>query len=238
MITGLLRVKNEGRWIARCIASIRPLCDRILVLDDHSTDDTVQICSDLGVRVYPSPFHGLDEARDKNWLLDQARGSDWVVMIDGDEELAPGGAAILSAEMAVRSRRCISLDVLYLWDKEDQVRTDGVYREFLRQSIFRPGTAKYTSGPAPNFHCGNVPLSIRFPYYRSKAKLLHYGYLNQSDRLRKYEWYNQADPNNESEDRYRHMVVGDAFPATAKFRHGGPLLLKPLSEVMGTAPKG
>lgn len=233
MIAGLMRVKNETRWIERAVRSILPLCDSVLIFDDHSTDDTPKICRgiDRRVLVVKSPFEGCDEARDKNYMLAHLGDScDWVVMIDGDEELAPGGVEILQEAMR-RPSRSISMEVLYLWDRPDQVRVDGVYGEFLRQSVFRPDPRhRFEGGPPPSFHCGNVPSSMRFPYYRSAATLLHYGYLHASDRVRKYRWYNQVDPDNHREDCYRHMVIGDLMPADQKRVHGGPLKLVPLSE--------
>ncbi len=35
-------VRNEARCLARCLASVRPWVDEMLVLDTGSTDDTVQ----------------------------------------------------------------------------------------------------------------------------------------------------------------------------------------------------
>jgi hypothetical protein len=52
--------------------------------------------------------------------------------------------------------------------------------------------------------------------------------MHKEDRIRKFEWYNEADPGNVREDGYRHMVVGDVFPAKARFQHGGPLALQSL----------
>src|ERR1039457_5852336 len=69
----MLRVKNESRWIRHVLDSMIPLCERIFILDDHSTDCTAQICrlTNECVTVYDSPFQGLDESRDKNFLLDR-----------------------------------------------------------------------------------------------------------------------------------------------------------------------
>ncbi len=66
-----MRVKNEQLHIYEVIASVLPLCRRIFVFDDHSTDGTPEICHRFGERVslFPSPFEGLDESRDKNFLL-------------------------------------------------------------------------------------------------------------------------------------------------------------------------
>jgi glycosyltransferase involved in cell wall biosynthesis len=211
MITGCLRVKDECRWIQRVIASMLPVCDRIAVFDDHSTDGTPFLCAGMPrTTVYDSPFCGLNEARDKNYLLDKVRrDSDWILMLDGDELLTPESIPHLLAIPA--SAQCVSFRIWYLWNDEQTVRVDGVYGNFRRQSMFRPGVARFHEGSGPNFHCGK---------------------LDRADRSRKYEWYRKHDPDvgtpRDTNDGYSHMVTGDLFSAGAKFRHGGPLELRSL----------
>jgi len=231
-IIGLMRVRNEARWIERSVRSILPACDRILVMDDHSTDGTPELLQSIdGVEVLPNPFTGLDETRDKNWLLDQARKADWVVFIDGDEVLEPTGAGRLKFVANTPHAMAFSFPVLYLWDKEDQIRMDGVYGRFARPSMFRPFGYKFEGTAAGgNFHCGNVPLALQRSAIHTNIALLHFGYLHRKDRERKFDWYNRLDPHNPNEDGYRHMVIGDRFPANSVFRHAGPLRLSPLSK--------
>jgi glycosyltransferase involved in cell wall biosynthesis len=230
-VVGLMRVKNEARWIKRSIESIQPVCNAgILVFDDHSTDETREIASGLGVAVFESTFRGLDESRDKNLMLEVIRKDvDWVVMIDGDEALMPGHAEMLRYKMAWSERkvRALAFTVLYLWDREDQIRVDGVYRSMSRVSAFRPGKERFEATGGVNFHCGNCPQAIQGRAHAG-VSLLHFGYLDRADRIRKFDWYNKTDPNNQQEDRYRHMVIGDLFAADSKFRHGGPLELRAL----------
>jgi glycosyltransferase involved in cell wall biosynthesis len=130
-VIGMMRVKNEARWIARAVRSIQPLCDRVVVFDDNSTDGTPDIARGLGAYLWYQGGNGCDEARDKNFMLDLAIGyrADWVLMIDGDEELTAASVPVLREAMKGK-HKSISMDVLYLWDDEQQVRTDGVYREF------------------------------------------------------------------------------------------------------------
>jgi glycosyltransferase involved in cell wall biosynthesis len=226
---GMLRVKNEARWIERVIGAILPLCPRVCVLDDHSTDGTKSLCAALpGVTVFDSPFSDLDETRDKNYLLDRigANPGEWILSIDGDEILAPSAVAPIRAAVASQAL-ALSLRVRYLWDREDQVRVDGVYGGFRRPSAFRFGSQRFEATAAGgNFHCGNVPLALQARALAIDADLLHLGYLHREDRLRKYEWYNRHDARNGNEDGYRHMVVGDLFPADSAFRWGGPLRLE------------
>lgn len=236
MTFGMIRCKNEARWIRRCIESILPLCDMVYVLDDHSTDGTPQICAEIPkTHVWNSAFEGLDESRDKNWLLEkieERRGRpDWIIAIDGDEILVESGAQVLRQSMDSTPYPCISLPVWYLWDREDQRRMDGVYGDFRRESVFRPDGSPFVStGHGGNFHCGNVPLQIRQKRAYLDAPLLHLGYLHREDRIRKLAWYREKDPNNGAEDNYRHVAQGDLpeIPADIQLMHAGPLRLETL----------
>lgn len=239
MIAGMMRIKNEARWIDQVLAAALKVCDRVYILDDHSTDATAEICRQFSsVELFPSPFEGLDEARDKNWLFDKVQGSgaDWCLSIDGDEVLEDSrgdlreiaGYPIDIIDRAAGAQ-CFSLRVLYLWNSADQVRIDGVYGRFWRPSFFRirGGDSFHSTRAGGNFHCGNVPHRLSRFSQRSGARLLHFGYMDPDDRRRKFYWYNLNDPNNLLEDRYLHMIQGDPGGpgAAAKLRHAGPLEL-------------
>jgi hypothetical protein len=223
-VAAMLRVKNEGRWIKRVIEAITPLCDvGIFVFDDASTDDTKHICEQAGARVM-SPFmgDGIDEARDKNYLMSVVIGSvnpDWILCIDGDEELEQGGCKKIREALRNTEMDSFTLNVPYLWNSPDTIRVDGIYRDVQRHSLFRPlpgltFQSLYEGAKNPvhtGLHCGNVPVWVR---NREKTGILdvnlwHYGYMLKEDRIRKYRWYNQIDPGNEIENFYRHVVQGD-----------------------------
>ncbi len=249
-IYGMMRIKDESRWIERVLRSILPVCDRVFVLDDHSTDSTYNICRRLKrVRVFRSRFQGLDESRDKNFLLQKlydyipeqdqhfTKGNPaspyWALAIDGDEELVQEDIGLIRS--AVQSERVHSwaLRILYLWNSPEQVRVDGVYRNFSRPSLFRLMNRSFTYMSTPfgngaNFHCSSIPQEMIGGSGTLAARLLHWGYIDRELRLKKYEWYNRIDPNNIAEDGYRHMVCGDIFPPESRFRWAGPLKLEAL----------
>lgn len=237
-----MRVKNEARWIEQCVRSLLRVCpDGVYIFDDHSTDGTQDICAAIeDVSVIHSRFDGLDEARDKNVLLEHVRQwNPWAVMIDGDEMWNEAGAdrarnAIIT-NFDNRKMLAMGFPVLYLWDRPDQIRVDGLYARYQRLSAFRLGNLTF---PSPhgcvNFHCGNVPIGARSGgrAYVDTAPLLHFGYMHREDRIRKYEWYNKLDPGNRVEDGYRHMVIGDVFPADSRFKYAGPLALRTTQSVL------
>jgi hypothetical protein len=237
----MMRVKNEARWIARVIDSVRELCGvHIYVMEDGSTDDTFAIAQAAGATAWKSPFdgQGLDEKRDKDWLLAKVREAcdpDWVLMPDGDEELEAGGCAkirgVLESNPPVD---CFALRILNLWNGVDTIRLDGCYGQMSRQSLFRARTdmtfKPIYEGEGENhnhvvLHVSNAPGLGGLRVVPLNVSLLHYGNMLRADRIRKYRWILSIDPHNEGEDFYRHCVQGDLpeFPADAKFKHGGPL---------------
>lgn len=249
-IIGLLRIRNESRWIERVVRSIIPICEHVLVIDDRSDDGTADICAAIpGVTVYRSTETTFDESRDKDFLLTQAyemipdehkKGNPespwWGLLIDGDEELMEEDQpAVL--ELTNSTEHAFHLRIPYLWNDENTIRTDGVYSYMAntgRPSMFRLMNDQFRFQRTPfgtghNFHCSSVPQELLHHARRSPARLKHWGYMAQGDRVRKYLWYNERDPNNVGEDGYRHMVIGDIFPADSVFRHAGPLKLEPLS---------
>jgi glycosyltransferase involved in cell wall biosynthesis len=234
-IFGLLRVKNEARWIERVVRSIQPVCTQVLVFDDHSSDGTPELCEALGCKVYRSTFDSIHEARDKDFLLAQvwnegAQLGDYCFMVDGDEALHPQDVMSLKSAMG-EGVICGSVHIVYLWDSENQIRVDRWYKEFRRPSLFQLCMTNLSfkrTDFGGNFHCSSAPSQLLGIIRKLPVRLLHFGYMHRADRIRKYEWYNSVDPNNELEDRYRHMVIGDVFPASSSFRWAGPLEVRPL----------
>lgn len=212
-----MRIKNEAKHIGEVLTRALALCERALVFDDHSTDDTAAICRAFGERVtvIPSPFEGLDEARDKNYLLKQviALGAAWVLWIDGDEALELSGPdKIRAALQQARDAAAFSLRIAYVWDDPEHVRVDGIFGRFTRPSLFRlrgqplARLAFPTTGFGGNFHCGNVPQGLLGRTVELDVRLKHYGYMLAEQRQAKYTWYTTIDPNNEAEDNYRHLA--------------------------------
>lgn len=212
-----MRIKNEAGNIHEVLSRALSLCQSALVFDDHSTDATQQICRSFGTRVvvFPSPFEGLDEARDKNHLLKKIieANPEWVLWIDGDEVLERSGPEKLrqAAEQGA-GIACYSLQIAYLWDDQRHVRVDGIYGQFRRPSFFRlkgqpvKQLCFRASGFGGNFHCGNVPHGLVGESGSLNVRLKHYGYMTREQRLEKYNWYITHDPNNTLEDDYRHLA--------------------------------
>lgn len=85
-ISGVIITYNEARNIGRCIASLKDICDEILVLDSFSTDQTEAICLQHGARFEQHHFEG--HIQQKNEALQRAQHP-WILSLDADEALSP-----------------------------------------------------------------------------------------------------------------------------------------------------
>jgi glycosyltransferase involved in cell wall biosynthesis len=75
---------NEDNHIERCIKNVAPVAKDIVVVDSYSTDDTVRMARNFGVRVLQNNF--VSYAAQLNWALDNVPiHTDWVMRLDADE---------------------------------------------------------------------------------------------------------------------------------------------------------
>src|SRR3990167_3466898 len=86
----VLATRNEGINLAKCLESVRQLADEIVIADEKSFDDTVEIAKKYGARVISVP-HNENFHITKNIAIDAATG-DWVLQLDADE--------VVSSELA------------------------------------------------------------------------------------------------------------------------------------------
>jgi glycosyltransferase involved in cell wall biosynthesis len=76
---------NEERNIERCIRSVRPVADEIIVLDSFSTDTTPALVRRLGGCLHQRSYTGY--GAQKNAAMDLA-SNDYILFLDADELLS------------------------------------------------------------------------------------------------------------------------------------------------------
>lgn len=81
-------VKNEAQVINRCLSTMAPLVEQMIVVDTGSTDDTVDLAQKAGATVIPFVWqHNTAQAR--NFSIEHA-DYEWIIILDADEIIAPG----------------------------------------------------------------------------------------------------------------------------------------------------
>lgn len=86
-ISACIITKNGGASLIRCIKSIKPFVDEIVVVDTGSEDATKFIATELGAKVIDYPYRSFSYKDAKNFAIDNATG-DWILSIDTDEALS------------------------------------------------------------------------------------------------------------------------------------------------------
>lgn len=76
-------VKNEARCLARCLSSVQPIVQEIVIVDTGSTDDTRRIAVEFNAVLYD--FAWVDDfSAARNFALEKAAGN-WILVLDADE---------------------------------------------------------------------------------------------------------------------------------------------------------
>jgi glycosyltransferase involved in cell wall biosynthesis len=88
-LTVLVLTFNEELHLARCLQSILPLTNDIVVVDCFSQDQTIAIAKQYGARVLERAWEN-NHSTQVNWALTQLPAdTEWVMRIDADEYLTP-----------------------------------------------------------------------------------------------------------------------------------------------------
>lgn len=86
-ISALIITKNEEEAIEGCLKSVKDLVDEVIILDQNSTDKTLNIAQKYTANILNTNFQEFDKNR--NILKDEAKG-EWLLYLDSDERLTSG----------------------------------------------------------------------------------------------------------------------------------------------------
>jgi len=84
-ISAVIITLNEAAHIGRCIQSLLPVVDEVIVVDSFSSDETKSICEELGVSFFENTFTGY--GAQKNFGIDRSSGG-YILSLDADEALS------------------------------------------------------------------------------------------------------------------------------------------------------
>lgn len=83
-VTVVILAKNESMNIRDCLKSIVSWAAGIIVIDDFSLDETVEVAESFAAKVLVKRMD--NEGKHRNWAYAQAE-SDWVLSLDADERV-------------------------------------------------------------------------------------------------------------------------------------------------------
>ncbi|MNH99453.1 Glycosyl transferase family 2 [compost metagenome] len=215
-------VKNEsGRYLKRVIAEHRKYIDEVVIIDDGSTDDTADICREYfaGIPIHlvsntSSKFSNEVELRKQQWQETISTNPEWILNLDADEMFEKRFAEELPKLLNQTHTDAFCFRLYDFWN-EDHYREDGywsshkTYRPFLIR--YRPDF-EYTWKETPQ-HCGRFPNNIfKLPNALSDIRLMHFGWMSEEDRIRKFNRYMELDPQGEFGSMAQYLSIRDEHP--------------------------
>jgi len=85
-ISLIIITHNSGSTLESCLKSVKGLVSEIVLVDDYSTDRTLEIARAHQAKVISKKLESC--ARQKQFALEQA-GQEWVFLLDSDEVCPP-----------------------------------------------------------------------------------------------------------------------------------------------------
>lgn len=211
LLVALLPVRNGALDLAGWFESVARFCDAVVALDDGSTDATAELLEahPLVRVVLRNPrresYVGWDDAENRQRLVDAAGELDprWLIFLDGDERIDADDAAALRGFLAggPREECAYGFEVFRMAGDGEHFDPEGlwVYRLFAYRTRLRL--------PTKRLHFVPIPLDIpRRRVLRTSIRIQHLGSLDQGRRVARRAKYAEADPEDEFQEGYEHIL--------------------------------
>lgn len=172
---------NDSYYIPLLAKHYGRFCEKIIMYDNYSTDNSVQVAKDLGIEVREFGLKGVLndqhylDIKNHCWKEQRDKGVDFVIVCDADEFVFPDDAR--GTAPVVTGYNMIS-DLLPEKDIME-VKTGSYSESYSKQAIFNPDQVweiNYVHGCHKNYIKGNLKKE-------GKCRLLHYRQIGGIERL-------------------------------------------------------
>lgn len=178
-ISACLITLNAERVLGRCLASVIPVADEIIVVDCGSVDRTCRIAEGFGARAVQHPWEGY--VRQKNFAISLA-GHEWILSLDADEELS----LELIKEISLLKQTQFHADGFFMprvvYFQNRWIRF-GDWHPDLLVRLFKKDKARFVGGAV------HERLELAGQASRLRGEIFHYTYTNRADHLQRIEKY-------------------------------------------------
>lgn len=199
---------NEEDRLEDALKSCEGAADEIVVLDSHSTDDTLKIAEAYGARIFKHKFQ--DYGSQKNLAMSHARFP-WILNLDADERISPQ----------------LKEEILKLKELDDsQINADGfqIKRKtsylgrWIMHSGWYPDRKLRLFKKEKSRWLGRIHerLELRGTIGHLEGDILHYTYRNITDHINRL-------------NRYSLMQASDIAESKKKLLYARLLLLPPVT---------
>jgi glycosyltransferase involved in cell wall biosynthesis len=235
LVAMMLTHNEAGRYLERVIENTLLFCDEIVILDNHSTDETKNIIlTMLNSKKYlgrislgyaRNSWENESELRQELLTSTLYSKPDWLIAIDADELYeADKMKEQLPYLMSQDNADWIGFRFFDMWD-EEHYRDDDIWPAGNGHAprMFRVKSNTEYQWPDLRRHCGSVPINVmKAPGMNSDIRVKHLGWMTSDDRNKKYLDRVVDDPNCEFFPIEVYNAILDDHPTLVKWDDNNP----------------
>ena len=228
-ITLSMVVRNEASgYLKDVLNNCVQYIDDAVIIDDASTDNTVQICEDILAKIPHRIIRNKDSLFATEWRLRKLQWEEtikmepeWILFLDADEifetKFANEIKDLLKSDPTVDM---YAFRIYDLWDSS-HYREDSLWKA---HSYYEPFMLRYDDKfhylftRLTNQHCGRMPSNVKYmKCVKSSLRLKHYGWISKSKRMEKYHRYMELDPEGKDGSLAKYKSILDENPHLKKW---------------------
>ena len=228
LILGCLVYNEEKRFLNQYLEKMSQLTNKIVIVDDGSTDNSVQICSKYTSEIYQTDrLMTKDESLLRRTLWDKCsllcNNDDYILIQDCDEFYTE--KSLENFEKEIKIGESLGADSLAI--KKYDMWNNTQYREdppFWKAHLqFLIWCVKYKKDynyywNNMKLHCGSLPINSYYSAFPSKLQVQHLAYSNLKLRQQKVDFYKKLDPNPNDFMKIQYNSILDENPTLINFK--------------------
>ena len=205
LILGSLVYNEEHRFLEKFLTNMSQLTNKIVIVDDGSTDNSVHICSKFTSNIsITDRLMTKNESvlRSKLWeeCIKIAKDGDYILIQDCDEFYTDNSLQNFERTLKIGDSLgadSITITKYDMWN-DKQYREDPPYWQahfhFLVWCVkYRKNYDYYWNNM--KLHCGSLPINAYYCAFPSKLQVQHMAYSTPELRQQKVDFYKNLDPN-------------------------------------------
>ena len=218
-LVGFIKSFNDGENgnLERCLKHLSLFCDDIVVCDDSSEDNSLEIARKYTDKIIIMPNDFKNELLHKQKLLDLALSlhPDWIIWLDTDETFDRIGefGGIRSLCKYGNDQGIDSFSMLYhnLWKSRDNFRVDERWLTNWQPKLWK-NTGRLKFDVKKGLHLQQYPLGLS-NIKRTDVKVIHYGFSTEDFVKKKYNTYKSLGQSG----RYLERIIDETNIKFKKF---------------------
>lgn len=175
LISLCMIVRDEERWLKKCLKSIYKVVDEIIIVDTGSNDSSKEIGISFGAKIYD--YIWIDSfAAARNFGIEKARG-EWILWLDADEEIEIAHIELFHNMLRSYEKDALAVPIISYYG-DFPVDTGRAY-VFCSHRLFRNNKGYKFVGDIHEY----PDIEGFVPDYQKDmlhlAKIHHYGYMDE-----------------------------------------------------------